>query len=251
MLQRICLILAILAGLGIIAVTQFKVRPHIQGIIDERETNKKNWKTQETRANKLDKDLAATRNTLEETKTKLTETEGQRAAARSQFAAEQKRANDLSQKLEKNSQDLKLAQQELSAWTGTGLTPDKVAAMKSDNEKLLKAQEALTEENKIVVAQLIRTKELLDSVTNPNSEGPRLPAGTRGKVLVVDPKWDFVVVNLGEKDLMVPEGVLMVQRNGKLIGKVRITEVRSDRSIANVIPGWKLDEPMEGDMVFY
>ena len=251
MLQRICLILAILAGLGIIAVTQFKVRPHIQGIIDVRETNKKGWDKELARANKLDKDLAATRNTLEETKTKLTETEGQRDAARSQFAAEQKRANGLSQQLEKKSQDLKVALQDLAAWTGTGLTSDQVVTMKADNEKLRKAQEALTEENKIVVAQLNRTKELLDSVTNPNSEGPRLPAGTKGKVLVVDPKWDFVVVNLGEKDLMVPEGVLMVQRNGKLIGKVRITEVRSDRCIANLIPGWKLDEPMEGDMVFY
>lgn len=251
MLQRICLILAILAGIGIIAVTQFKVRPHIQGIIDERETNKKNWKTQEARANKLDKDLAAKKNELEETKTKLTETEGQRDAARSQFAAEQKRANDLSQKLDKSGQDLKVAQQELNAWLGTGLTPDKVAAMKVDNEKLLKAQEALNEENKVVVAELKKTKDLLYSVTNPDAGGPVLPPGTKGKVLVVDPKWDFVVVNLGEKDLMVPEAVLMVQRNGKLIGKVRITEVRADRSIANIIPGWKLDEPMEGDMVFY
>ena len=251
MLQRICLILAILAGLGIIAVTQFKVRPHIQGIIDVRDTNKRGWDKELARANKLDKDLAATRNTLEETKTKLTEAEGQRDAARTQFAAEQKRANDLSTNLEKSKQDLKTVQQELNAWLGTGLTPDKVAAMKTDNENLLKEREALKAENQIVVVELKKTKDLLDSVTNPNSEGPRLPVGTKGKVLVVDPKWDFVVVNLGEKDFMVPEGVLMVQRNGKLIGKVRITEVRPDRSIANIIPGWKLDEPMEGDMVFY
>jgi hypothetical protein len=102
-----------------------------------------------------------------------------------------------------------------------------------------------------VVAELDKTKKLLKSVINPDPDGPILPAGTKGKILVVDPKWDFVVVNLGEKDLMVPEGVLMVQRDGKLIGKVRIAEVRSDRSIANIIPGWKLQEPMEGDMVFY
>lgn len=251
MLQRICLILAILAGLGIIAVTQFKVRPHIQGIIDVRDTNKKGWDKELARANKLDKDLTAKKNELAETQTKLTEAEGQRDAARSQFAAEQKRANDLSKNLEKKTQDLKVAEQELNAWLGTGLTPDKVAAMKTDNEKLLKAQEALNEENKVVVAELDKTKKMLRAVTNPEVDGLPLPAGTKGKVLVVDPKWDFVVINLGEKDLMVPEGVLMVQRNGKLIGKVRITEVRADRSIANIIPGWKLDEPMEGDMVFY
>ena len=251
MLQRICLILAILAGLGIIAVTQFKVRPHTQGIIDVRDTNKKGWDKELARANKLDKDLTAKKNELAETQTKLTEAEGQRDAARSQFAAEQKRANDLSKNLEKKTQDLKVAEQELNAWLGTGLTPDKVAAMKTDNEKLLKAQEALNEENKVVVAELDKTKKMLRAVTNPEVDGLPLPAGTKGKVLVVDPKWDFVVINLGEKDLMVPEGVLMVQRNGKLIGKVRITEVRADRSIANIIPGWKLDEPMEGDMVFY
>lgn len=250
MLQRICLILAILAGIGVIAVTQFTVRPHIQGIIDERKKNKDGWDKELKRANKLDKDLRDTRTALDNTKTKLAETEAARDAAQAQFAAEQKRANGLSQKLDEASQKLRTTQQELQAWTNTGLTPDQVAGMKSDNEKLRKAQEALNEENKLLAATADRLQKQVESLTNPSIDGPPLPKGTKGTVLVVDPKWDFVVINLGQKDSMVPDGVLMVQRNGKLIGKVRIAEVRADRSIANVIPGWKLDEPMEGDMVF-
>lgn len=251
MLLRICLILTIIAGLAIIGICQFTVRPHIQGIIDVRNENKRQWDLQLARANKLDKELAKTRNELEDTKTQLTQAKSERDAARAQFAAEQKRANDLSQKLDKTTQDLKVTRQELASYELLGLTPPQITAMKADNENLKKALEALTAENKVVVAEANRLQDLVDSLTNPTPDGPPLPKGSKGRVLVVDPKWDFVVVSLGEKDRMVPEGILMVQRDGRLIAKVRITEVRMDRSIANVIPGWKLDEPMEGDVVFY
>jgi hypothetical protein len=36
-----------------------------------------------------------------------------------------------------------------------------------------------------------------------------------------------------------------------LVAKVQIRSVQSDRSIANVMPGWKLSEVMEGDQVLY
>jgi hypothetical protein len=43
----------------------------------------------------------------------------------------------------------------------------------------------------------------------------------------------------------------MVSRNGKLIGKVRVSTVQPDRSIANIVPGWQLEEIMEGDQVIF
>ena len=78
-----------------------------------------------------------------------------------------------------------------------------------------------------------------------------LPVGLAGKVLVVDPKWSFVVLNIGEKQGAVRRGVLLVSRNSKLIGKVRISSTQAERSIANIMPGWKLGEIAEGDQVLY
>ena len=40
-----------------------------------------------------------------------------------------------------------------------------------------------------------------------------------------------------------------MNRNGKLVAKLRVLSVQKDRAIANVIPGWKLGEVMEGDRV--
>jgi hypothetical protein len=68
---------------------------------------------------------------------------------------------------------------------------------------------------------------------------------------VVDPKYNFVVLDIGSNKGVEPRGVLVVSRNSKLVAKVRVASVQPDRSIANIIPGWKLDEVMEGDQVFY
>ena len=76
-----------------------------------------------------------------------------------------------------------------------------------------------------------------------------MPANLKGKILVADPKWEFIVVDVGENQGVLEDGELLVNRNGKLIAKVRVRSVQKDRSIANVLPGWKLGDLMEGDQV--
>ena len=76
-----------------------------------------------------------------------------------------------------------------------------------------------------------------------------LPATLKGKILVVDPKWDFVVLNIGDDQGVMQDGELLVSRDGKLVAKVIVRSVEKDRCIANVMPGWKLGEVIEGDEV--
>ena len=45
------------------------------------------------------------------------------------------------------------------------------------------------------------------------------------------------------------DGELLVSREGKLVAKVIVRSVEKDRCIANVVPGWKLGEVIEGDEV--
>ena len=40
----------------------------------------------------------------------------------------------------------------------------------------------------------------------------------------------------------------LVSRDGKLVAKVKVRAVERDRSIANVLPGWKLTDVYEGDV---
>jgi hypothetical protein len=76
-----------------------------------------------------------------------------------------------------------------------------------------------------------------------------LPAGLRGRVLAVDPKFEFVVLDIGEVDGVLEQGEMLVNRSGKLVAKVRIMSVQPNRSIANVLLDWKQADIMEGDAV--
>ena len=78
-----------------------------------------------------------------------------------------------------------------------------------------------------------------------------LPLGLKGKVLAVDPKYDFVVLNIGRKDGLLENGKLIVNREGRLVAKVQISRVDETRSIANILPEWKQVAVLEGDDVLY
>jgi len=68
-------------------------------------------------------------------------------------------------------------------------------------------------------------------------------------VVVVDPKWDFVVLNIGTDQSVLEHGEMLVSRNGKLVAKVIVRTVDKDRCIANIMPGWRLGDVFEGDLV--
>lgn len=249
MLLRIFLIVAILAGIGVIAVSQFKVRPHIETIISERETNKENWKREETNRKQKEKELAATKTTLDKTTKDLEARTTELTSTKGALDAEQKRANGLQKDLTGTRATLKEAQQNLEAWRLLGIPVEQVRAVIASEKKLRAANEALEEEKKVIAGKLDKAMKDLAFYKDPND--PELPAGLKGTVLVVDPKWNFVVLDIGEKQGVVPRGVLLVSRNSKLVGKVRVQSTQGDRSIANIMPGWKLTEIMEGDQVLY
>jgi hypothetical protein len=152
--------------------------------------------------------------------------------------------------LTKTQSDLKAAYQDLESWRLLGIPVEAVRAVIASEKKLRVATEALEEEKKVLVAELIKATNTINELTGPTVD-PVMPTGLAGKVLVVDPKWNFVVLDIGEKQGAVRRGVLLVSRNSKLIGKVRISSLQAERSIANIMPGWKLGEIAEGDQVLY
>ncbi|MDP6795789.1 MAG: hypothetical protein QGG00_10405, partial [Verrucomicrobiota bacterium] len=69
------------------------------------------------------------------------------------------------------------------------------------------------------------------------------------KVTAVDAQFDFVVLDIGESEGAREHGELLVSRGEKLIGKLRILDVKQDHSIANILPDWKQGEIQTGDLV--
>jgi hypothetical protein len=248
MLLRIALIVAILAGLAAGGLGYYEVTNQVPALTKQRDdehTAKVNALTElaqtRTKLKKTQSDLAQTQQDLSDTKDSLA-----KAVAHSE--AEEKQIDQLNQKLTDVTAQRDDAQNKLAAYSSTGLTPDQVNNLNKQLKDADKQIAAITGENAILNRQLVIVKTHLREIEGPDID-VKLPPALAGKVMVVDPKWDFVVLDIGETQGAIPDGELLVSRQGKLVAKVILRTVEKNRSIANIVPGWKLGEPIEGDDV--
>ncbi len=246
---RICLILAILAGIGVIVVSQAVLKPQFEGIIQVRNDNKTGWDKAEGEKRKLASTLKATEADLKSTKNDLDSTKDQLKDTAAQLAEQKKLAAERAAMIAKLNTQLKAAEDELAAWKATGFTVDQIAGLAKQVKDFKLQNEGLGEENKLFKGRIDKLEREIASLKGPVDD-PAVPDTARGRVLVVDPKWDFLVLDVGSKLGLIERGVLLISRNGVLVAKVRVTNVQQDRSIANIMPGWKLKDVMEGDQVF-
>src|SRR5688572_21030485 len=196
---RVFLIVAILAGLGVIGVSQFMVRPHLQSIITQREEFKDQANRERTRANKAEKSLKETTAKLEETTKKLDETTAQLASANKKIEEQTGHIAKLTGDLEQTSARLNAASQKIAAWDFLGVTPDQVKVIMDANKKMQATIAASEEEKKILARDLRTTKAKLQQYETGGEAVVELPPGTKGKITVVDPKWNFVVLDIGQQ----------------------------------------------------
>jgi uncharacterized membrane protein len=249
MLMRICLILAILAALGAGTLNVLQVRDKINTLITQRDDYHTNLtKTQDT-LTKTQKTLDTTQRNLDQTKQQLTVAQAAQKKAEDTATAETKRADDLTDRLAKATQDRDTAQANLESYKATGKTPAEilqlVALITQDKATIA----AINDEKKVLGRTIARLTNELAQVSGTADFVVKLPADLKGKVVVVDPKWEFVVLDIGDDQGVLQQGQLLVSRDGKLVAKVIVTRVDKDRSVANVMPGWKLGEIFEGDAV--
>jgi len=248
MLIRISLIVAIIAGLAVSGLNFLKVKEKITTIQQQREDERSAKVQAQTELASTKKDLEKTSAELKTTKANLETATAEREKAVADLAAATKRNTQLTEERDKIRKERDDAQADLAAYVGTGLKPEQILAMNKQFKDLQAALDASTDEKKLLGQKITRLQTELDRYVNP--EKPVfLPASLTGKVLVTDPKWNFVVLNIGLDQGVKEYGELLVNRNGKLVAKVIIRSAQKDRCIANVMPGWQLGEVMEGDQV--
>jgi uncharacterized protein (DUF3084 family) len=59
--------------------------------------------------------------------------------------------------------------------------------------------------------------------------------GLTGTILAVNQAWNFVVLSLGDRQGVVPNAEMLIQRDGQYLGKVRVTSVEPSTSIADIL----------------
>jgi len=248
MLIRISLILAILLGLAVTGLNISMVKEKITTLQTNLKTETEAHQKFEAQYNQTRSDLEKTNAVLKTTQETLKATQEEKEKAVADAAAQQKRAEKLNDDLTKTRKEREDAQAELAAYKATGLSVQQAANANKEIKRLQTTVASMDTENKILLQKLRKTENELAIYTHPE-RFVELPANLKGKVLVSDPKWNFVVLNVGEDNGVLKYGELLVNRNGKLVAKVRVSSVEKDRSVANVVPGWQLGELMEGDQV--
>jgi hypothetical protein len=250
MLIRISLIVAIVAGLAtsIIGFTELKNR--LSTTINDRDTYMQERDQERMAHTKTKATLRDTQGELEKTKKDLGDTISQRDA----LQGEKDQLTQSNLRLTQQRDEYRLSrdglQQEINRWNGLNITVDGVRAMIAERRKVLEEKDALNAENKVLNKNLVMVQDKLDQILGKNRP-VELPENLRGEVVAVDPKFDFVVLNIGGDVGVKERGELLVNRNGQLIAKLRISSVSPTHSIANILPEWKAanEEVLEGDKV--
>ncbi len=248
MLIRISLIVAILAGLAAGALNFVTVKQKVTTLQTSLATETEQHRKFEGQYNTTKKNLADTTAQLVQTNFALVQAWTERDKAFSDRDTAVKRAGDLTEKLAKTTKERDDAKDELFTYQAPGLTPAQVMAL---NKDLKAAQENLAgahDENVLLGKKIDKLNYELAKYRGPTPT-VYLPDTVKGQVVVADPKWDFVIVNVGDAQGVKQDGELLVSRGGKLVAKVIVTSIQKDRCIANVMPGWKLAEVLEGDQV--
>jgi hypothetical protein len=248
MLIRISLIIAIIAGLAAGALNFVKVKEKITGIRAERDEWHQKHDATFAELTTTKKELDTTKTDLTQTKEALETTTSQRDKAVADLGVATRRGTQLAEELEVTKKQKDEALILVSRYQASGLTPEQALAAAQEIKRLEGAVLTFDTENKL----LNRTKEKLEYELGKyrgSNVIVYLPATLNGRVITSDPKWDFVILNVGENQGVKEDGQFLVSRNGKLVAKVIVRSVEQDRSIANVMPGWKLGELLEGDQV--
>jgi hypothetical protein len=249
MLIRISLIVALIAGIAVAALNFVKVKDKITTLISQRDTEHSGRMQAESDLRSTKTELSSTKSKLADTQTELASTQKERDDAVATADAATKKAADLGDKLTKTTDDLNNAKARVAQYENTGFQPEQLLTIGKQIKGLQDELDANKGENKILNRKVMNLQNQLAKLTEPDYHGPPLPSSLKGKILVADPKWDFVVLDIGVDQGALQDGELLVSRDGKLVAKLRIETVEKGRCIANVMPGWKLGDVMEGDQV--
>ena len=249
MLLRISLIIALVAGIATFLLSHMQVATKITDL-QVTLTNTRNdlaaseaarekavaeAKAATERADKLDRELTDTKEMLETQTARATQQEN--------------RANRAETDLNKTRGDLTEAQRNLAAWRALSIPVETVRERLVELDRAIKENAAISEENKLLHKNLTTALGKLAKYEGGEDRPPDMTLARNGKVLEVNPEWDFIVVDLGTNDGAVERGEMLVNRDGKLVAKVRLSRVEENQSVANVMSEWKQADVQVGDIV--
>jgi predicted RNase H-like nuclease (RuvC/YqgF family) len=210
----------------------------------QRQTAEKNIKNRET---KVANEVA-----------KIAENESRIASAEAELVKTQTQKSDLQGKLQANESQIAELQKHMQEMTQTAANPNpgapSVAELQAQLDDARKQLEGAEREKTFISEKMGPTRQ--------QSRGPevmvqrREPSvhpSIRGTVMAVNQAYNFVVLNLGNRQGLEPNAEMLVLRDTTIIGKIRISSVELATAIGDIL-GNSLARGVQvqpGDTVIY
>jgi cell shape-determining protein MreC len=199
----------------------------------------------EAKLDKTERELATTVSNFKQTRAALEATTTERDQAVAGRSAEKARAEKLGSQLAEKSHKLTETQEYLARYKSAGLEPEEIVNVRDELKAMHTSLASVQEENQKLKGDVKRLASIWSDV---QCRPVALPADLSAKVLITDPKWRFVILNVGEKQGVLERGEVLLSRHGKLIARAKITSVQAERCVANLMPGWDIGQVVEGDV---
>ena len=183
-------------------------------------------------------DLENTRQDLENTRAELENTKAQLEDARTQIVQLNETIRAKDQELDEKSNVIAGLEEEKAALTA------QVADLNSQLAALQDKIAELEEENGVLKTQLEKCEQIVNKDIT-------MKLGTTAKILYANAEWNFVVIDIGLNQGAQTTAEMIIYRGETMIGKIRLSAVRDDVSIAEVLPEYQKDTVKEGDHVLY
>ena len=182
--------------------------------------------------------------------TKLADTSKKLDDLNTQLASVQKEKDDLTAAVAASQDKATKAQAQLDEMTAAlkGQTPDQIAASLAQMKQQVDADNA---EQKILQDQLQASNVQINDLKDAINRAPTgtMPPGISGKVTFVNRTWNFVVLNVGLSNGIVPNGELIVYHGRNFLGKVKVTSAEATSAVADILPDAKADIQVGDDVI--
>ncbi len=183
-------------------------------------------------------DLENTRQDLENTRAELESTRAQLEDARTQIVQLNETIRAKDQELAEKSNVIASLEDEKATLTA------QVADLNNQVTSMQDQIAQLEEDKSVLETQLEKCdKELHKEIT--------MAAGTTAKIIYANAEWNFVVIDIGSNQGAQTTAEMIVHRGENMIGKIRLSAIRDDVSIAEVLPEFQKETVKEGDNVLF
>jgi outer membrane murein-binding lipoprotein Lpp len=200
---------------------------------------------------KVKSDLAATQGELTAAQENLAKASAEKDDFQAKATVAEKALNDSKSQISQMEEDVKEAQSKLTDLQGdlqakdtriaeleaaqTGAVAQQTETVDtSEFEARITEQETLIEK---LQGDLTAARTQVEDLRTREQERSQqvMRQGLTGRVLAVNQGWNFVVLNLGDRNGVVNNAEMLVKRGDQMVGKIRITSVEPSSSIADIV----------------